>query len=146
MKKLTLFAALLCAAVQLQAADWMTDVPKALAKAKTEKKKVLLHFTGSDWCPPCKALHANVLTTKEFEDYANKNFVLVELDFPRTKEQPAALKKANADLAKKYNLEGYPTSIVLDADGKASKPVIGYSGEKTKDYIGRLEHPEKEKN
>src|ERR1051325_2421476 len=46
--------------------DLMTDFAKAQAKAKAEKKLVLIDFTGSDWCPPCMALHKNVLTSKEF--------------------------------------------------------------------------------
>jgi thiol:disulfide interchange protein len=30
--------------------NWGTDLPKALAQAKADKKMVLLDFTGSDWC------------------------------------------------------------------------------------------------
>src|SRR5947209_4624292 len=67
--------------------DWLTDLPKALGKAKAEKKLVLMDFTGSDWCPPCKALHKNVLSSKEFEGYAQTNLVLVLVDFPRSKPQ-----------------------------------------------------------
>ena len=72
-------------------------------KAKAEKKMVLMDFTGSDWCPPCKALHKNVLTSPEFEAYADKNLVLVEVDFPRTKPQTEELKAANKALAEKYD-------------------------------------------
>ena len=64
------------------AAEWLTDLPKALDKAKAENKMVLMDFTGSDWCPPCKALHKTVLTSPEFEAYAQTNLVLVEVDFP----------------------------------------------------------------
>src|SRR6516165_8692992 len=79
-------------------AGWLTDLPKAQAKAKAENKLVLMDFNGSDWCPPCKALRKNVLSTKEFEDYAKKNLVLVDVDFPRSKELPANQKKANEAL------------------------------------------------
>jgi len=30
-------------------AAWLTDLPKALAQAKADKKQVLVDFTGSDW-------------------------------------------------------------------------------------------------
>ena len=53
-------------------ATWLTDLAKAQAKAKEEKKLVLMDFTGSDWCPPCQALHKNVLTSKEFVDFAER--------------------------------------------------------------------------
>ena len=78
---------------------WSTDLPKAMEQAKAEKKAVLLDFTGSDWCPPCKELHKKVLVSKEFEDYAETKLVLVVVDFPKSKPQSDELKKANEALA-----------------------------------------------
>jgi len=122
---------------------WSTDLPKALQQAKAEKKDVLLDFTGSDWCPPCKALHKNVLVSKEFEDYAEKNLVLVVLDFPNSKPQSDDLKKANAALSEKFGIEGYPTLILLDADGKQLKKDVGYSGAKPAEIIEGVEKARK---
>ena len=69
------------------AADgWETDYEKALAKAKAENKHVFLDFTGSDWCGPCIELRKRVLSSKEFADYAAKNLVLVEIDYPQRKK------------------------------------------------------------
>ena len=90
--------------------QWLTSLPDALAKAKTDKKLVLLDFTGSDWCPPCKMLHEKVLTQKEFLDHASENLVLVMLDFPRSKPQEAELKEANQELAKKFNIFSEPST------------------------------------
>ena len=64
---------------------WGSDLAAAQARAKTSGKLVFIDFTGSDWCPPCMALHDNVLTQTEFLDYADKNLELVEIDFPRNK-------------------------------------------------------------
>ena len=128
-------------AAQAFAADgtWMTDLPKAQAKAKAEKKMVLVDFTGSDWCPPCKALHKNVLSSPEFLNYAKDNLVLVEIDFPRTKPQAAELKKANKELAKKHNIEGYPTVVVFDSNGKELMKDVGYDGKsKGADFVAKL--------
>src|SRR5229473_4083436 len=114
MKKIA-FCLLACwATFQIKAAEdqWMTDLPKAQARAKTEKKLVLMDFTGSDWCPPCKALKKNVLSSREFLDYAKKNLVLVDVDFPRHTAQPAELKKANEALSQKFGIEAFPTVIV----------------------------------
>ena len=128
-------------AVQLQAAEgaWMTDLAKAQAKAKQDKKMVLVDFTGSDWCPPCKALHKNVFSTKEFGEYAKKNLVLVEVDFPRRKEQSSELKKANRALAEKYNIESFPTVIVFDSTGKELDRKSGYGGGSAKDFIASID-------
>jgi protein disulfide-isomerase len=97
---------------------WTTDYNKALAQAKAEKKTVLLDFTGSDWCPWCQKLDKEVFDQPKFQDYAKKNLILVEVDFPKAKEQSDALKKQNQDLQDKYGIQGYPTVIVLNSDGK----------------------------
>ena len=119
--------------------EWMTDLAKAQEKAKVEKKLVLVDFTGSDWCPPCRALHKNVFTSSEFNEFAAKNLVLVEVDFPRKKEQTDQLKKTNRELAKKYEIDGYPTVIVFDSNGKQLDKKVGYSGASAKDYITQLQ-------
>jgi thioredoxin-related protein len=122
---------------------WSTDLPKALEQAKAEKKDVLLDFTGSDWCPPCKALHKNVLVSKEFEDYAETKLVLVLVDFPKSKPQSDELKKANEALSEKFGIEGYPTLILLDADGKLLKKDVGYDGAKPAEIIEGIEKARK---
>src|SRR4026208_468233 len=81
---------------------WINDVPAAKATAKKESKLVMMDFTGSDWCGWCIKLDKEVFSTPEFKEYAAKNVVLVELDFPRSKEQSAQLKKANAELKEKH--------------------------------------------
>src|SRR5438445_7310648 len=120
MKKIVigLFAGLALLQAGAEELTWLTDVPKAVAKAKEEKKLVMLDFTGSDWCGWCIKLHKEVFSKPEFAEYAKKNLVLVEVDFPRAKKQSAELKKANESLQGKYNVRGYPTIVVLDAEGK----------------------------
>jgi protein disulfide-isomerase len=121
------FAALLLAACGLfvspvaagdGAANWTTDYAAALATAKAENKRVVLFFTGSDWCGWCKRLQAEVLTKPEFAAYANESLVLVELDFPNRKKLPAALTAQNEKLLDKFKVEGFPTLVVLNNAGK----------------------------
>ncbi len=119
---------------------WQTDLAKALQQAKTENKMVLMDFTGSDWCPPCKALHSTVLTSKEFANFASTNLVLVEVDFPHSKAQSKELKEANAALSEKFKIEGFPTIIVLSADGKELKRRDGYGGETAGEFVAMLAH------
>lgn len=139
MKKFFIMFALCWLAVQVNAAEWMTDLPKALAKAKADKKMVLMDFTGSDWCPACKELHHKVLSTPEFEKYADKHLVLVVVDFPQKTEQTEELKKANKALMEKYNIEGFPTIIVLDTDGAQVDKQLGYEGDSPKDFTAKLD-------
>ncbi len=140
MKKLVLLLAITFATFTLLAAEgeWLTDLVKAQEKAKAEKKLVLLDFTGSDWCPPCKNLHKTVLVSEEFTKFAKDNLVLVEVDFPNNKPQSSELKAANKELAKRFGITGYPTIVVLDASGKEVFKKVGYGGTPAKDYVADL--------
>jgi len=125
---------------QAGAADikWSTDVPQGVTKAKAENKLVMLDFTGSDWCGWCIKLNKEIFSQPEFVEYAQNNIVAVELDFPRKKEQTAELKKANKELQKKYKIEGYPTIIVLNGEGKEIGR-LGYMEGGPKAFIKELE-------
>jgi protein disulfide-isomerase len=116
---LTTSAALTLAASAAFAAEgWGDNLEKAEAQAKAENKLLLLDFTGSDWCPWCIKLNQEVFSQQQFKDYAAKNLVLLEVDFPQTKPQSAAIKAQNSRLQSKYRIEGYPTVVVLNAQGK----------------------------
>jgi thioredoxin-related protein len=119
-------------------AEWLTDLPKALAKAKAENKKVLLDFTGSDWCGWCIKFNKEVLSKPEFIEYAAKNLVLVEVDSPK-KQLPANLKKANESLKSKYNVNGFPTFVVLNSQGKEVGRQEGYAKGGPSAFIAKLE-------
>lgn len=119
--------------------EWLTDLSKAQAKAKAESKLVLMDFTGSDWCGWCIKFKKEALDTQAFKDYAATNLVLVELDFPSKKPQSAELKKANAALAKKYGVDGYPTFVVLNGDGKEVGRQVGYAPGGPSAFIAKLE-------
>jgi protein disulfide-isomerase len=102
---------------------WGTDVKKAQEEAKANHKLLLLDFTGSDWCGYCIQLDRAILSKPEFKDYANKNLVLVEVDFPRRggprwNAQSAELQKQNEQLAEKFDINGFPTLVVLNGEGK----------------------------
>ena len=81
-------AAILSLTVAAQADEgWVVDFEKAKAQAAKEGKSILMEFTGSDWCPPCKSLHANVLSKDVFKTEMPKNFVLLKLASPRDKSK-----------------------------------------------------------
>src|ERR1043166_7867858 len=107
----------LAATAAAHAANWLTDLPAAKAQAAKEGKTVLIDFTGSDWCGWCMKLKQEVFSQPEFEEYADKNLVLVEIDFPKRKAQSAALKKANIELADRMRISGYPTLVLLNPQG-----------------------------
>jgi thioredoxin-related protein len=141
MKKFALFLMTCVIAGNLSAAEvqWGTSLPKALSAAKKENKLVLMVFTGSDWCPACRVLDAEVFSKPEFSDYAKKNLVLDLVDFPADKPQKPALKKANEALQERYNIDGFPTLILMKPDGKIVWQQTGYEGKGTAGLIKELE-------
>ena len=100
---------------------WLTDFRAASDLAKAQNKKLLLNFTGSDWCGWCIKLENEVFSQPEFKKFAQENYILVKLDFPRKKRISASLKKQNQILAKKYKVKGYPSIVVLTPSGKFHK-------------------------
>jgi len=124
---------------------WTTDLAGAKTKAKSESKLVMMDFTGSDWCGWCIKLNKEVFSTPEFIEYAKKNLVAVEVDFPQHKAQSDELKKTNRELQRQYGIQGYPTIIVLNSQGK-KVGTLGYEEGGPQPFIARLEalKPKKE--
>ncbi len=118
---------------------WPNDFKAALAQAHAEHKPILLHFTGSDWCPACQELDRAVISTSTFRDYAAKNLIFVEVDMPHEKFQPGALVKQNNDLCQEFEIQGFPTVIILNGTGKNLGEMVGYGGESPKAYIASIE-------
>ena len=109
---------------------WLTDLAAAKKQAAEEKKPILMFFTGSDWCGWCIKLHEDVLDKKEFQDFAKENVILLELDFPNSKPQSDALKKQNKELGDKFDVDGYPTMVLVASDGeKEITRSVGYDKE-----------------
>lgn len=135
----------LCFSSVVVAAEWSTDYAKALETAKAQNKRVLLDFTGSDWCGPCIYFKKTALSRPEFVAYAEKNLILVEVDYPQRKQQSEELVKQNERLAKEYGLEGkgLPTVVLLDPNGKILREFNGYSGETAADLIAWIEGEKK---
>jgi len=129
-------AALSASAFATTPEGWSTDLAKAFAKAKAEKKSVLVEFTGSDWCPPCIAMRKNVFSKKEFITAAAKKYILVELDFPKGDKD---LAEKNQPLAEKYKIEGFPTVILFTPEGKEFARFFASQFPKIEDFLKHLD-------
>lgn len=112
------------------AEGWEVDINKAYETSKKTGKPIMANFTGSDWCGWCKKLKAEVFDKAEFKEWAKKNVVLVELDFPRRFQLPENIKQQNAGLQQAFQVTGYPTIWVFNL-GKDDK------GQYTIDALGK---------
>lgn len=108
--------------------SWLTDLSEAKAEAISSKKPILVLFTGSDWCAPCKMLKEDFFDSEAFKT-KSKQFVLLMIDIPRrtdiiTEEQ----RKKNFEVVRKYNKEGsYPNLVALDDNLKVIGELSGYT-------------------
>ena len=133
MKKifLTFLIVLGSLAVQAQELKWETDMNTAIKISNKTKKPMLLFFTGSDWCGWCIRLQKEVFKTPEFAKWATTNVVLVELDFPRGKQQSDNIKNQNNALQQTFGIQGYPTVWFATAkviNAKSSFTGLGNTG------------------
>ncbi len=129
MKRL-LFLCFLCITLNVSAQDaaWHTDFEKAKAVSKKTGKPILMYFTGSDWCGPCKMLKKDFWQNPEFLNQSN-DFVLLEVDIPFREDilTPEQFKK-NKKLQSKYNKQkSFPTLLALDSSGKIYDRISAYS-------------------
>jgi thiol-disulfide isomerase/thioredoxin len=126
-------------------AGWLVDLDEAYAISSKTGKPILANFTGSDWCGWCKRLDADVFSKPEFQNWAKKNVVLLELDFPRRFQIPQKNQQQNAAMQQALQIRGYPTISVLnlqkDPSGKYNIEVLGQTGytPTVEQFIGTVE-------
>lgn len=123
---LLLLAALVLNVFPAFANGWGDNYKEALTTAAKENKKVLLDFTGSDWCGWCIRLKKETFDQPQFKEFADKTLVLVEVDFPQGKTLSPDVKKQNDALQEQFGVQGFPTLVLLDSQGKIIKQNGGY--------------------
>jgi len=95
---------------------WYTSVNQVYQISKQTQKPVFAFFTGSDWCGWCHKLQAAVFDKQGFKDWAKKNVILLEVDFPRNKQLPDTLAQQNNGLQQFFQVQGFPTVWIFDMD------------------------------
>lgn len=120
----------------LYGAEWLTDMDTAKAEAKATGKAILVDFTGSDWCGWCVRLRSMILDSPAFQDYARDKFVFMEVDMPRNVKKIGEKQHAiNKAIANHYNVNIYPTILVLNHEGDVMGGFIG--GRDTLEHVIR---------
>ena len=113
---------------------WLTDVSQAIEQSKVSAKPIFAFFTGKEWCSWCKKLEQQVLSKDVFINYAKENLVLLELDFPRGRRN---LPQKQIELARKFNIKGYPTVILMDSSTKKIAKT-GYEAMSPEQYVDHI--------
>lgn len=115
---LAVVLSLVTASCLYAAEGWLTDFDSAKKLAAEKGFPVLADFSGSDWCGWCIKLDREVFSQTAFLDYAKKNLVLFLADFPSRAKQSDEVKRQNEELSERYGVRGFPTVLLLDANGR----------------------------
>ena len=91
------------------------DYEGALKQAKTQGKLVLVDLYA-DWCAQCKELDEKTWPDPTLQAWITRNAVPVRVD-------PDAKRK---DLRPTFKAAGYPTVLLLDAEGRELKRILGF--------------------
>lgn len=118
---------------------WISDFAAAKKKAAAEKKDLLVDFTGSDWCSWCIKLNDEVFKHDAFKKGVADKYVLVEIDYPKdSSKMSEETKKQNEELKETYSIQGYPTIMLMDAQGRPFAQT-GYEAGGPENYLTHLE-------
>ena len=119
------------------------NLDEALKSAKANKRYVVAVFSGSDWCGWCKKLEKEILSTEAFRKGAVGRYELVYIDNPRDKNLLSEHgKENNRKLTSKYGIHGFPTVLILDADGEKVAE-LGYDKNGPERYLEKIEEETK---
>lgn len=109
------------AAVKDEHAGWLEqDLEGALAKAKAERKVVVVDIYA-DWCAQCKELDEKTWPEAGVKQWLAQNAVAIRIDTDAKRK----------DLAAKLQIRSYPTVLMLDAEGRELRRILGFQKAET---------------
>jgi len=111
---------------------------EAFSNASIKNKKVLLIFSGSDWCAPCAQFDKTILSSSAFSNFAKDNLIIIKADFPQRKKLPREIVKQNDALAEQYNPKGEFPEIVLLRSDKSVVKKLSFSNQSTDEFINEI--------
>src|SRR5437773_945905 len=96
---------------------WLHEFDEAATVATRLGKDILIDFSGTDWCGPCKRLWDQTLSRPEFIELASRRFVLLDIDNLAREAMPEGRKERYDALQKRYGIRAFPTLVMATAEG-----------------------------
>src|SRR3989339_1959416 len=123
------------------AGDSITKITASELKAVlgNNKGKVVIVDLWATWCPPCRKEIPGFINL--YKKYKDKGLEIIGVAFDENGQEvvPPFMKAMGinyqvyldgGDIARKYDLQAYPTTIVYGKDGKVASKHVGYVSEK----------------
>lgn len=98
----------------LKAISWESSFEGAMKKARAQGKPVMIDFY-TDWCHWCKVLDKDVYTDKGVITESS-NWISVKVNAEK-----------RTDIARAYNVTGFPTIAFIESDGKPIDTIPGFA-------------------
>ncbi len=89
--------------------DPAKDVAVAVAKCRSERKRILLDV-GGEWCSWCHRLDKFLHENADLDRYLSEHFIVVKVNFSEKNKNEKFLSQYPA-------IDGYPHLFVLESDG-----------------------------
>lgn len=99
-----------------------------------ESKPLLIFFLGSGWCHWCDEMKRHILTKRDFLRNVEKDFIIVEVDFPRG----AGRNKNEQEFKKRFGVGRYPSVVIWDPKSEKLFKESGFRDLTPQEYANRL--------
>ena len=137
--KFLLALVLLAGGILLSAAEWMSSYRSAKKQAIEQNKKILIFFSGSDWCESGRVLNRDLFRTRNFQQLASKKYILYNADFPKYTKLGQEQEDTNKRLAARYGVHRFPALVVVEPKyGGVLVKQIGLKGTTPKMLLDKL--------
>src|SRR5882724_5285748 len=114
------------------------NAEQAFAYSMQKNLPVLLIFSGSDWCLPCKRIEKNILTDTVFKKYAQKELITFIADFPQKKKLSVSQKESNEKLADEFNPKGIFPLLLLVKPNRTIVASLEYENYSSGDFVKQI--------
>ena len=129
----------------IRAAEWADSYQSAKKQAIRQNKKILIFFSGSDWCEDGRILSRDLFRTREFQILASKKYVLYNADFPKYTRLGQEKEDRNKRLAARYGIHRFPAVVVVEPKfGTMLVKHVGMTRATPKQLLDKLSQIEKE--
>ena len=139
MKILSVMLSFLFLCLSVSAGEWYDNYRTARADAIKGKKKILIFFSGSDWCEPGRRLERDLFKTSEFKKLADQKYVLYNADFPKYTRLGQEKEERNRSLAARYGIYSFPAVVIVEPGGTLLAKQIGFREVTPKEFLKKLE-------
>ena len=129
----------------IRAGEWAESYRTAKSQAVKENKKILIFFSGSDWCDAGRIMSRDLFRTKAFQELASRKYVLYNADFPKYTRLGQEKEDRNKRLAARYGIHRFPAVVVVEPKfGSMLVKHVGMTRATPRQLLDKLSQIEKE--